>query len=378
MIQHNRTLAYLLTALLLVAACTSDTSETTEPDVACGILDMNKVRAHTGAPEAYASDTQWIRHNYRAQNLKAVVTNHGAWECQIYSLGAIGASVQLFLYPDTLGTGSAFYAPDTVSIGHGVDGTVSRPWEPDGLRDYGYVSFPCASQEYDSDSFSLGATGGSVDGDKPSYQQIAVIYTLAANTVRDTMGCEGEPYPLPDLPDERPVPRALNSDDQPCETFTVDELETALPGAQNGSTTWHVWEAPGDDFPSTACQLWRERDRSIDAPVNTGEHAYLLGPSIGFSRISGAATDHFDLAEAKKRRHNVEAWNRFGGKGFHADIRARHKNKDNEMRLKRTCGNETHVYVGAYAPHTVTRAQYETLFAQWVRAQAQRDDCPVT
>lgn len=79
MIQRSRTFAYLLATLVLVAACTSDTTKTSEPDVACGILDMNKVRAHTGAPEAFASATQWIRHNYRAQNLKAVVTKHGDW-----------------------------------------------------------------------------------------------------------------------------------------------------------------------------------------------------------------------------------------------------------------------------------------------------------
>lgn len=212
----------------------------------------------------------------------------------------------------------------------------------------------------------------------PSYRQLATIYVTAANGIRETMGCEGDPYRLPDLPDERPAPQPLAQHDQPCSTFTVDELNAVLPGAKDGSTTWHVWESPGDAFPSTTCQIWRKRATNIDPPVNEGEPAYLLGPRVGFSRITGSVAANYDLTKSQELLHNVESWNRLGGKGYHADNQAQSKNTDNEMRLKRTCGRETQVYVGAYAPHTVTRAQYEQLFTQWVRVQAQRDGCPVT
>ncbi|MFB9728422.1 hypothetical protein [Haloechinothrix salitolerans] len=303
----------------------------------------------------------------------------GTWECT-FSWPSKG-TLALKLSDDLATTGIEISRPDTVSLGQGLDGAVHRSWEKEPLSQGGYLTFSCQSGRFQTpgSAFALTTSINSdyPDGDVPSYHQLATIYVTAANAIRKTMACEGDPYRLPDLPEAPPTPQPLAQDDQPCDTFTADQLSAVLPDAKD-STTWNVWESPGDAFPSTACQIWRKRDPRVDPPVNEDEPAYLLGPRVGFSRITGNAAADYDLTKSQELLHNVEPWNRFGGKGYHADNQAQNKNKDNEMRLKRACGDETHVYVGAYAPHTVTRAEYEKLFAQWVRAQAQRDGCPVT
>ncbi len=363
----------------LVAGCDSSAEETPSANsIECGVIDASALRETVRLPEMRVNTFTGMREISNDTIVEQL--EQGTWECTFSWPGK--GTLALNLSDDVGTTGVEISRPDTVSLGEGLDGAVYRAWEKEPLSQGGYLTFPCRSGRFQDDGTAYALTtsihSDYPDGDVPSYQQLATIYVTTANAIRETMGCEGDPYRLPDLPTAPPTPLPLNQTDQPCDTFTADQLSTVLPGAKDGSTAWHVWEAPGDAFPSIACQIWRERDPSTDPPVNEDEPAHLLGPRVGFSRITGSAAVNYDLAEAQELLHNVEPWNRFGGKGFHADNQAQNKNKDNEMRLKRTCGDETHVYVGAYAPHTVTRTQHEKLFTQWVRAQAQRDGCPVT
>ncbi len=377
-----RFLAYgAITALTatLIAGCDSSADETAAASsLECGVIDASALRETVRLPEMRVNTFTGLREIPNDTIVDQLT--QGTWECTFSWPGK--GTLALKLSDDVGTTGVEISRPDTVSLGQGLDGAVHRAWEKGSLSQGGYLTFPCRSGRFQTAGTAFALTtsihSDYPDGDVPSYHQLAAIYVTAANAIRGTMGCEGDPYRLPNLPDAQPTPQPLTLDNQPCDTFTADELNAALPGTKDGSTTWHVWESPGDAFPSTACQISRKRDQSIDPPVNEDEPAYLLGPRVGFSRITGSAAANYDLTESQELLHNVEPWNRFGGKGYHADNQAKNKNKDNEMRLKRACGDETHVYVGAYAPHTVTRAQYETLFAQWVRAQAQRDGCPVT
>lgn len=363
-----KTVAAFLCTVAVLASCDSAQSHNPERDTACGTIDMADLQKAIGTQRitVEGSDTG----SGEPSNLAA-----GKWECRIYmpiesqEPSDLGFGLEL-------STGAswwrlALFSAGSTSIDNQVDGAMLRSWN----ASYGqqvYLTFPCVeSRDAQAKRFTLRSAGGTLDDDTPSYREIGSVYVLAANAIRKELGCEGEPYPLPDsLPDGSPRTNPLTAGDRACDTFTYDEVAGILPGAANGSTTWNAWTSPGDDFPTTTCQLWRKHDPTIDGDSpETGDLRQIFGPMVAFSRVSGHVAEQFDVRWPYEAYDDATPWNRYGGKGAIAD---------NEMRLKRTCRDETHVYVGAYAPHTVSRAQYEKLCAQWVRAQAQRDGCPVT
>lgn len=111
----------------------------------------------------------------------------------------------------------------------------------------------------------------------------------------------------------------------------------------------------------TSCHIWRDHPKS-------GPARYVFGEMVAFSRIGGSAGESYDFSDPTFSR-DAHPW-RTGLEG-RAEVSAR------DYRVKRTCGNKSHVYVGEFAENTIKRADFEKLFEQWIRAQAERDGCPV-
>lgn len=357
----------------MLATLVSCTSSDATNQALCEVFDKTAVEQEFGLP-VVDKGAQGIEFSSTASD----VGQDSGWRCQVsmpdpVKLKLVDAMNRDFIAPDFDDAPmSAGDAP--VSLGNGIDGAVMRQHRTSpGRPPDGYVAFDCERGRIKgSGPFGVIAFDRHLGtATAPTARDLGKLLTMAANGVRKRFGCEGKPFPLPDMPED-PSHKSLAAVDRACATFSTAHLRDLLAGAKDSSAEWREWQSPTDGSPVASCQVWREA-RSSEMGSSTATPA-LFGPMIAFNRYADTAAKILDPdGDGFVTEH---AWpNDLDGKGFVAE--PRNRVTETAYRVRRSCRGDTHIYTGGFAAGTVNRSDFEDLFDQWIRAHAKRDGCPV-
>ncbi|MBA0124567.1 hypothetical protein H0B56_03330 [Haloechinothrix sp. YIM 98757] len=352
-----RAFVMLVSCAVVISACT--TSESDESDLLCGVIDPAEARNALGDQELEfdGSDT--------------VEEDPLSWEC--VATFPSGSRLSLRLEYDAGMKDAITPQIDTasaVSLGRVRPGMMVRDrtgTEPL-VGGFFYISCP-ESKEHPR---LLGLVGDPAESDvvddKPGYRDLATVLTIAGNGVRRSLGCGG-PAPLPDdqlvVPSDVPPDGVrLRTQSDVCGVFDADELIDLLPGREDGSTTWNVWQSPGDHDP-ISCQVWPD---PVSDETRSEDRGAEDGPVIAFSRAGGVTAEGYDL-DASRDRHDGEPWGRhLDGDGYEAQ---------GEFRFKCQWSPEDfHVYVARYDDEVIDARDMEGLFNRWMHDRAPVSRCP--